>query len=130
MLDTLALKPSSHDLEVDELGNWATVGDATPGSGTGAGRRLAQDVATRCSTWRGEMYFDTTQGIAWERILSAAPEMQVVSSALMQEALKVPLCATALPDLQFDAALARRVHGTLAVSDYTGNLVVIDIPNI
>lgn len=137
-MDTLALDPKLWDLATDALGNLATFGDATPAnSQTGPGARLGQDTATRCRAWRGEVYFDTTQGIRYDTILSAAPNMAVVQNAFNTEALKVPLCETAVANLTFytqqttlaggTVVPARSIAGTISVSDVNGNSAAITI---
>lgn len=120
-MDTLALEPSGWDLAVDALGNWATFGDATPAEATGPGMRLAQDVATRCLSWRGEVYFDTTQGIRYETIMGEFPNLALLQNAFNTEGLKVPLCQTALADFKFTAGRERRLTGTLTVADVNAN---------
>jgi hypothetical protein len=127
-MDTLALDPTTWDLTVDVYGNIATFGDATPGSAqTGAGMRLAQDVATRCRAWNGEVYYDTTQGIRYPQILGAAPNLAVIQNAFNTEALKVPLCQTAIAVFQFTAGKARAITGSLNVADVDGNSAVIGV---
>lgn len=121
-MDTLKLDTTLWDLDVDIYGNIATVGDATPASAqTGPGMRLAQDVATRCRAWRGEVYYDTTQGIRYDTILGAAPNLAVVQNAFNTEALKVPLCETAIAQFQFAAGSVREITGTVTVADVNGN---------
>ena len=126
-MDTLALDTSIWDLDVDVYGNWRTVGAATPGTLTGPGMRLAQDVATRCLSWRGEVYYDTTQGIRYETIMGYPPNMALIQSAFNQEALKVPLCATALVDFTFTGGAARTITGTLTVSDVNANAGTVTV---
>lgn len=127
-MDTLALDPTTWDLTVDVYGNLATFGDATPASTqTGPGMRLAQDVATRCRAWNGEVYYDTTQGIRYQNILGAAPNLSVVQNAFNTEALKVPLCETAIAQFSFVASSNRELAGTLSVSDVNGNSAAVTI---
>jgi hypothetical protein len=121
-MDTLALDHSTWDITTDALGNWATFGDATPRSDqTGPGMRLAQDVATRCLAWRGEVYYDTLQGIRYETIMGEFPNLALLQNAFNTEGLKVPLCQTALADFTFTAGHARRLSGTLTVADVSAN---------
>jgi hypothetical protein len=89
--------------------------------------RLAQDVATRCRAWRGEVYYDTTQGIRYPAILGTAPNLSVVQNAFNTEALKVPLCETAIAVFQFAAGSVREITGTLNVADVDGNSASITI---
>lgn len=126
-MDTLALNPDTWDLTIDAYGNLATFGDATPTVQTGPGMRLAQDVATRCRAWRGEVYFDTTQGIRYETILGAAPNLSVLQNSFNTEALKVPLCETAIAVFAFAAGSARTITGTLNVADVSGTPATISI---
>ena len=119
-MDTLSLTPN-WDLDVDAYGNWATIGDATPGDTTGPGMRLAQDVATRCLSWRGEVYYDATQGIRYEQILGQAPNLALIQSTFATEALKVPGCAQAIPNFTFTGGRARTLSGPLTVADFAGN---------
>lgn len=120
-MDTLALDPVTWDLTTDVYGNMATFGDATPASTqTGPGMRLAQDVATRCRAWRGEVYFDTSQGVRYESILGAAPNLSVVQNAFNTEALLVPECETAISQFTFAASASRELTGTITVADVNG----------
>lgn len=120
-MDTLALDYETWDLDVDSYGNWKTVGDATPGALTGPAIRLAQDVATRCLSWRGEVYYDAAIGIRYEQILGQAPNMALLQNAFTTEALKTPLCTQAIPNFTFTAGNVRGVTGALTVTDIAGN---------
>lgn len=117
--DTLALVVATWDLDLDERGDLRTFGDATPATQTGPGMRLAQDVATRLRAWRGEVWFDVTQGIDYPRYLGEAPAMAQLRADYQSEALLVPLCGSALADMTL-ARGTRSVGGTLYLSDLTG----------
>lgn len=118
-LDTLALT-IDWDLDLDDQGNLASVGDATTRDvQTGPGMRLAQDVATRLRAWRGEVWFDMTQGIDYLRYLGLAPAVVQLRADYQSEALLVPLCATALADLDLTRP-TRQVGGTIFLSDLDG----------
>jgi hypothetical protein len=122
-MDTVALDTTLWDLDVDASGNWRTVGDAT-GSGnspTGPGMRLAQDVATRCLSWRNEVYYDTTQGINYPNILGGPPNMALVNNAFQSQAVLVTGCAQALANFVFTAGVQRKVSGSMVVTDITGS---------
>jgi hypothetical protein len=122
MTDTLALDITLWDLDTDSRGNLRTVGDATPQSDqTSPGMRLAQDVATRVQAWQGEVYFDTTQGINYPAYFGGPPNLSLLQSVFNTEALKVPLCATALAQFTFTAGSKRVIGGVLNVSDIAGN---------
>lgn len=116
--DTLALS-QDWDLDLDASGNLRTVGDATPEIQTGPGMRLAQDVASRLRAWRGEVWFDTQQGVDYARYLGRAPAILELRSDMQSEALRVPLCATALADIALDRS-SRAVGGTITLSDLSG----------
>lgn len=128
-MDTLTLDHSTWDVTCDAYGNWATCGDATPASDqTGPGMRLAQDVASRVRAWRdGEVYFDTTQGVRYQTILGPAPNLSLVQNAFSTEALKVPLCQTAIAEFGFTAGSSRTLSGRLLVADVDGNNAVVTI---
>lgn len=127
-MDTLALTFPTWDITTDAQGNWATFGDATPASDqTGPGMRLAQDVATRCLSWKGEVYYDTTQGIRFDQIMGEFPNLPLLQSSFNTEALKVPLCQTALADFSLTAGATRQLTGTLNVADVAGNSAAVQL---
>lgn len=118
-IDTLALT-ADWDIDLDDQGNWRTVGDATPADPqTGSGMRLAQDVATRLRAWRGEVWFDVQQGIDYPLYLGRAPSVLQLRTDYQSEALLVPGCATALADIDLQRT-TRAVGGTIYLSDLTG----------
>jgi hypothetical protein len=106
---TLSLDTDTWDLSLDVHGDLATATGAT---------RLGQDAATRVCTWRGEVYYDTTQGVPYASILGGVPNLSVVQQYIRSEALKVPDVAAAIPSLTFGRD-ARQISGTLTVSDAT-----------
>lgn len=117
--DTLALT-SDWDLDLDDRGNVRTVGDATAlDVQTGPGMRLAQDVASRTQAWRGEVWFDTQQGIDYPRYLGLAPAVLEVRTDFQNEALRVPECATALANFELNRT-TRALGGTVFLSDLSG----------
>lgn len=117
--DTLALT-ADWDLDVDDQGNWRTVGDAAAlDPQTGPGMRLAQDVASRLRAWRGEVWFNVDQGIDYPRYLGLAPSVLQLRADYQSEALLVPLCNTALADIDLVRA-TRAVGGTIFLSDLDG----------
>lgn len=127
-MDTLALDTSLWDLAVDARGNWMTVGDATPTPDQiGPGMRLAQDVATRCLAWTGEVYYDTLQGIRYDTILGRQPNLALLQSAFNTEGLKVPLCQTCIADFTFTGGTSRTLGGTLTVSDIASNAGTVNL---
>lgn len=117
--DTLALT-ADWDMDLDDRGDMRTVGDGTPLEiQTGPGMRMAQDVASRTRAWRGEVWFDTQQGIDYPRYLGLAPSVLELRTDFQNEALRVPEVATALADFGLDR-VTRAVGGTLYLSDLSG----------
>ena len=128
-MDTLALDTTLWDLDVDASGNWRTIGDAT-GTGnspTGPGMRLAQDVATRCLAFTGEVYYDRTQGVNYDQILGGPPNMALVNNAFQSQAVLVPGCAQALANFVFAAGAKRKVTGSMVATDITGTGGVVAV---
>lgn len=121
-MDTIALDFTTWDMTVDVYGNIATFGDAT---GT-PGLRMAQDVATQCLAFRGELYYDTTQGVRYDQILGLIPNMVFISSEYQTQAALVPDVQTIVPALTFDRQL-RQLQGTIYVSDATGTAGVVNL---
>lgn len=124
--DTLALS-ADWDLTLDDQGNLRTFGDATANDAqTGPGMRLAQDVATRLRAWRGEVWFDTTQGIDYPRYLGFAPSLLQLSTDYQNEALLVPECNTAVASLTLSNP-RREVGGTVYLSDLSGYVAEVAV---
>jgi hypothetical protein len=125
-MDTLALDYTTWDLDVDQYGNWRTIGDATPQlPSTGPGMRLAQDVATRCLAWYGEVYYDTTQGIRYPQIMGQFPNLTLLQAAYNTEALFVPGCQYAIANLNFVGGKTRQMGGSITVADNAGNMATV-----
>lgn len=121
-LDTLALNPETWDLTTDAYGNWATVGDATGGasSPTGPAMRMAQDVATQCLSWAGEVYYDRSAGIMYPQLLGGEPNLPLLNAAYAQEALSVPLVAQAVANFTFQGGRSRLLGGAILTTDVNG----------
>jgi hypothetical protein len=82
MAQTLLLNPDTWDLTVDSSGNIA-VADVE--------YSLAQDAASACKTFQGELYYDTTQGIPyWQQILGKWPPLSLVRAHMIRAAMTVP----------------------------------------
>ncbi len=126
-LDSLRLDTATWDFDVDDLGNWATCGDATPSPATTTGPeyRMAQDVATRCMAWRGEVYYDTLQGVPYDALLGTY-NVPLLQSYLQTEALKVAPVTAAQATISL-AANTRIVSGLMYVTDAQGNTAVVSI---
>lgn len=58
---------------------------------------IAQDAATQVSTFRGECWYDSTQGVPyWQQILGKRPPASLIASLFEAQALLVPDVATAV----------------------------------
>lgn len=68
---------------------------------------LAQDAASACRLFQGELWYDVTQGVPyWGQILGAAPPISLMKAKFVAAALTVPGVAAARC---FIAAIAERV---------------------
>ena len=106
-MDTIYLTPS-WGMTVDASGNIAM---AT------AEYAIAQDVASACKLFLGELYYDTTKGVPYNQvILGKKPPRALVAHYLEKAALTVP------------EVVATQVTGlTLTNRGLTGNIEVIDL---
>ena len=75
------------DLCLDAAGNIAVA--SAPYS-------VSQDIATQLSTFLGECWYDSTQGVPyWQQILGQRPPASYIAAVLEAQALEVPDVATA-----------------------------------
>jgi len=75
------------DLCLDAAGNIAVA--SAPYS-------ISQDIATQLSTFLGECWYDSTQGVPyWQQILGQRPPASYIAAVLEAQALEVPDVATA-----------------------------------
>ena len=82
MPNTLLLDTVTWDLVVDNNGNIAMATE--PYS-------LAQDAASQCRLFQGELWYDTTQGIPyWQQILGTMPPLPLFKAYLIAAAESVP----------------------------------------
>jgi hypothetical protein len=110
-MDTLFLTPDSWDLTLDVNGNIAVAN---------APYSLAQDAASACRTFLGEVYYDTTQGVPyWQQILGHFPTLQLVKSKLVAAAETVPGVASA--QVFISSVEDRQLRGQVQVTDANGN---------
>ena len=105
--NTLLLS-SAWDLSVDAAGNIAL---STPPYA------VAQDVASACQTWKGELWYDTTLGIDFESLLWNSPDASAIQQAFNNQALTVSSVATATTTL---GASSGNVTGQIAFTTSTG----------
>lgn len=113
MFNTLLLDQTTWDLVIDAFGNIAV---AEPPYA------LAQDVASACKLFKGELLYDVEQGIPYfDEILGHGPPIELVSSYLEIAAKTVPGVVSAHADLSLGAD--RKVSGIL---QFTSELGVVD----
>lgn len=110
--DTWLLDQSTGDSCLDAAGNIAVAS---------APYAIAQDVATQLSTFRGECWYDTSQGVPyWQQILGKRPPASLVVSLLETQALLVPDVETATATIA-GIDPQRGLIGQMLVTDTDGN---------
>lgn len=117
MATTLALDDANWDLTVDANGNIATVS---------GGAQLAQDAASACRLFLGELYYDVSQGVPfWGQLLGTGtlPPNSLIVAKLEAAALTVIGVETA--SISITSITKRTVSGTVTVSgtDSSGNTI-------
>jgi len=115
---TFLLNLNTWDLCLDSLGNIAIA--SAPYS-------IAQDVATQISTFLGECWYDTTQGVPyWQQILGARPAASLIIAAIQEQALLVPDVATCEVTLESINA-QRGITGQVVITDTDGNTTSLSL---
>ena len=108
---SLYLDPDSWDIALDEKGNIATVGNPYA---------CAQDVATACSTFRGECIYNTNAGLPYRQsILGFNPGTGMIQNWLQKEALRLPYIAQAAATIVQDNG-ERSASGVIVTVDTNG----------
>lgn len=86
---------------------------------------IAQDAACQVKTFRGECWYDSSQGVPyWQGILGGAPPASFVKANLEQQALLVPDVATANATVP-PVNSSRGLTPTLTVTDTDGNTIAV-----
>ena len=107
-MDTLLLAQDTWDLVLDANGNIAMA--THPYS-------IAQDVASACRLFAGELWYDTTQGIPYfQNILGKRPPLTYIKAQIEASALTVP-----------EVVSARCLFATFSGRNLTGQIQIIDI---
>jgi hypothetical protein len=107
---TLALDEVNWDLTVDASGNIAVATN---------GQDIAQDVASAIKLFRGELWFDTTQGVPWfQSVLGQTYSVPVLQALINKAALSVPGVVRA--STVISSISGRTVSGNVEVIDTTG----------
>lgn len=109
-MDTLLLDNVSWDLVLDASNNIAVASD--PYS-------QAQDAASACETFQGEVYFDTNLGVPlWQQVFGHFPNPALLKQAFTDAALAVPGVTAAQ---SFISSLAdRTVTGQVQITNRAG----------
>lgn len=108
-MNTLYLDPQSWDLVLDAAGNIAMAKDPYA---------KAQDVASACRLFSGELYYDTEKGIPYfEETLGKKQSFALYRHRLIQAAMTVPGVAAA--DVEMDQMNDRVLSGRLKFTDDT-----------
>jgi len=80
---------------------------------------VAQDVASACKVFLGELYYDQSQGVPYfQQVLGQPVNAQLLQGFLEQAALTVPTVVSARATVE--SIVGRQVHGTVEVIDQTG----------
>jgi len=111
-VDTLLLDLTYWDLCLDASGNIAVASD--PYS-------VAQDVASACKTFLGEVFYDTTIGVPYlQQILGESPPVAFIKAQLVAASLTVPGCTN--PTVYLSGLTAtRQLTGQVQFTDSNGN---------
>lgn len=79
----------------------------------------AQDVASACKQFAGELWYDTTTGIPYfQNVLGETPPLQYVKAQMEKAALTVPGIVSAA--CAFVSFQARALSGQVRVTDENG----------
>jgi hypothetical protein len=109
MSDTLLLAQDTWDLVLDASGNIARAS---------APYAMAQDVASACRVFAGELWYDTTQGVPYNNILAQRPPLQYINAQLERAALTVPGVVKARCIIS--GFTGRKMSGQIQITDATG----------
>lgn len=115
---TFLLDQSSNDLCLDAFGNIALAS---------APYAIAQDVATQLKTFRGECWYDASQGVPyWQQILGLKPPVSLIVSELETQALLVPDVETVSASIG-GTTKSRNAVGQVIVTDTDSNTTALDL---
>lgn len=111
-MKTLLLSSDLWDLVTDAAGNIALASE--PYS-------LAQDAASACRLFLGELYYSTTEGVPyWSEILGHQPPLALLKARLITAAMRVPGVIEA--QVYISSVAGRIVRGQVQVTDTAGNI--------
>lgn len=116
-MNTLLVDPATWDLVLDANNNIAMASE--PYS-------IAQDVASACRLFLGELWYDNTKGVPYfGGILGERPPLSFVKASIVQAALTVPNVVTAACFIT--AFTSRQLSGQVQVTDANGTTTVVNL---
>lgn len=111
-MDTLLLEIDTWDLCLDAARNIARAS---------APYAVAQDVASACRLFLGELWYDDTQGVAYrQQILGKTPPITVLQELMVQAAVTVPTVAKAVCVITSFDRTTRSVQGQVLFTTTDG----------
>lgn len=113
---TLLLDSDGWDWVVDASGNIAVAG---------APYSQAQDAASAIRLKLGELYYDTTQGVPYDRILAQPPNIALLKSYMVAAALTVPGVVSAVCFIT--SIVGRSVLGQVQITNSSGQAAAASI---
>ena len=117
MAKTLLLDNSAWDLVLDSNGDIALA--APPYA-------VAQDVASACRTFLGELWYDTTKGVSyWQKFLGKHPTTSQIASGFNAVALTVPTVAKA--NTVITSISGGKVRGQIQFTTIDGNSSTVNL---
>ena len=116
-MKTLLLDPATWDLVLDASGNIAVASD--PYS-------IAQDVASACQLFLGELYYDTSKGVPYfDQFLGHQPSPAFLNAQLEAAALTVPSVVSA--KAYVTGFSGRELSGQIQTTDINGTTTVVNL---
>jgi hypothetical protein len=112
---TSFLLDSHWDIGLDANGNFAIA--------TG-NLAIAQDVACACRVFRGELWYDNSQGMPYQQILGERPSLQFVKQALIGVGQTVPNVGS-LAVFLTGPGNDRQVGGQIQIMSATGTIIAV-----
>ena len=116
-MNTLLLDPADWDLVLDANGNIAVASEPYA---------IAQDVASACRLFSGELYYDTDKGVPyWGNILGEPVSPSFFNAAIESAAKTVPGVVDATSYVTDFSS--RVLSGQIQVTDYNGTTTVVNL---
>jgi hypothetical protein len=115
-MTTIYLSPQTWDLCVDASGNIAMASDPYA---------TAQDVASACSIWQGELWYDTQAGIPYLSVLGQPVSLSYIKGQLVAAALTVDGVASA--QVFISLIQNRKLTGQVQVTLESGETLTVPV---